>query len=100
MSEYFNKELIDDVVIIGVSNTSATAQHADELSKIIEDEIANKVKKVIVDLSRCKFIDSIFLGALIYASKEMKETSGQMRIVEPAKLPHELVSKQQYKLTF
>ncbi len=92
MSEYFDKELIDDIVIIVVNNTSATAQHADEIGKIIEDEIANKVKKMVVDLSQCKFIDSIFLGALIYASKEMKETSGQMRIIEPVKLPQELLS--------
>ena len=60
MSEYFDKELIDDIVIIVVINTSATAQHADEIGKIIEDEIANKVKKMVVDLSQCKFIDSIF----------------------------------------
>jgi len=92
MSEYFDKELIDDIVIIVVINTSATAQHSDEFGKIIEDDIASKVKKIVVDLSQCKFIDSIFLGALIYASKEMKETSGQMRIIEPAKLPQELLS--------
>jgi len=92
MSEYFDKELIDDVVIIVVNNTSATTQHADEFSKIIEDKIANKVKKIVVDLSQCKFVDSIFLGALIYASKQMKETSGQIRIVEPANLPRELFS--------
>ena len=92
MSEYFDKELIDDVVIIAVNNTSATTQHADEISKIIEDEIANKIKKIVVDLSQCKFIDSIFLGALIYASKQMKEASGQIEIVEPAKLPQELLS--------
>ena len=92
MSKYFDKELIDDIVTIVVSNTSATTQHADEFSKIIEDEIANKVKKVVVDLSQCKFIDSIFLGALIYASKQMKEASGQIRIVEPARLPRELFS--------
>ncbi len=92
MSEYFNKELIDDIVIITVNNTRAATQHADEISKLIEDEIANKVKKIVVDLSQCKFIDSIFLGALIYASKQMKEASGQIEIVEPAKLPQELFS--------
>ena len=92
MSKYFDKELIDDIVTIVVSNTSATTQHADEFSKIIEDDIANKIKKVVVDLSQCKFIDSIFLGELIYASKQMKEASGQIRIVEPARLPRELFS--------
>ena len=92
MSEYFDKELIDDIVIITVNNTSATTQHADEISKIIEDEIANKVKKIVVDLSQCKFVDSIFLGALIYAAKELKDIKGRLNIVEPSKLPHAFFS--------
>jgi anti-anti-sigma regulatory factor len=32
------------------------------------------------------------LGVLIYASKELKDKGGQMRIVEPAKLPPEIFS--------
>jgi len=92
MSEYFDKELIDDVVIITVNSTNATTQHADEISKIIEDEIENKVKKIVVDLSRCNFIDSIFLGALIYAAKELKDIKGRLKIVEPSKLPQAFFS--------
>ena len=92
MSKYFDKELIDDIALIVVNSTSATTQHADEISQIIKAEIEDERKKVIVDLSQCKFVDSIFLGALIYSSKELKNNNGQMKLVQPQKLPSELFS--------
>jgi len=92
MSEYFDKELSDDIVIIVVNITSATTQHADEISKIIKAEIEEERKKIVIDLSQCKFVDSVFLGALIYSAKELRENNGQMKIVEPRKLPPEIFS--------
>ena len=92
MDQYFNKEFVKDTLIINVNSSSATTQHADEFSKIMKMQINESTKKVIVDLSQCKFVDSVFLGVLIYASKELKDNDGQMRIVEPAKLPPAIFS--------
>ena len=92
MKKHFDKKYFNNVVIITVNLPSATLQYADEIDSILQHEIKTEHKNIIIDLSQCKFIDSIFLGALIYASKQMKETSGQMRIIEPAKLPQELLS--------
>jgi anti-anti-sigma factor len=92
MEQYFNTEIVNDKLIIDVNSTSATTQHADELSKLIKVQIKENRKKIIIDLSQCKFVDSVFLGVLIYASKELKENDGQMRIVEPAKLPPAIFS--------
>jgi len=92
MSEYFDKELIDDLVIIIVNKARATSQNADEISKIIKAEIEEERKKIVIDLSQCKFVDSIFLGTLIYSAKELKKNNGQMKIVQPIKLPSELFS--------
>ena len=92
MDQYFNKEFVNDILIIDVNSSSATTQHADELSKMIKTEINKNRKKIVVDLSQCKFVDSVFLGVLIYASKELKDNNGQMRIVEPAKLPPAIFS--------
>ena len=86
MNEFFSKDFVNDILIINVKNSSATTQHADELSKIIQAEIDGNRKKIVIDLSQCKFVDSVFLGVLIYSSKELKDNNGQMRIVEPAKL--------------
>jgi anti-anti-sigma factor len=92
MDQYFNKEFVNDTLIIDVNSTSATSQHADEFSKIMKAEIKENRKKIVVDLSQCKFVDSVFLGVLIYASKELIDNKGQMSIVEPAKLPPAIFS--------
>ena len=92
MKKHFDKKYFNNVVIITVNLPSATLQYADEIDSILQQEIKAEQKDIVIDLSQCKFIDSIFLGALIYASKQMKEMSGQIKIVEPAKLPQELFS--------
>jgi len=92
MDQYFNTEFINDILIIDVNSSSATTQHSGEFSKIMKSEIKKDRKKIVVDLSQCKFVDSVFLGVLIYASKELKDSDGQMSIVEPAKLPPEIFS--------
>jgi len=92
MDQYFNKDFVNDILIINVNSSSATTQHADEFSRIMKMQINENKKKIIVDLSQCKFVDSVFLGVLIYASKELKDNDGQMRIVEPAKLPPAIFS--------
>ena len=92
MNEFFSKDFVDDILIINVKSSGGTTQHADELSKMIKMEINENKKKIVIDLSQCKFVDSVFLGVLIYASKELKDNNGQMRIVEPAKLPPAIFS--------
>ncbi|MFC2094643.1 STAS domain-containing protein, partial [Bacteroidota bacterium] len=59
---------------------------------IMKMQIIENTKKIIVDLSQCKFVDSVFLGVLIYASKELKDNDGRLNIVEPAKLPPAIFS--------
>ena len=92
MDQYFNKDFVNDILIIKVNSSSATTQHADEFSKIMKSQIEENRKKIVIDLSQCKFVYSVFLGVLIYASKELKDNDGQMRIVEPAKLPPAIFS--------
>lgn len=92
MDQYFNKDFVNDILIISVNSSSATTQHADEFSKIMKAQIEENRKKIVINLSQCKFVDSVFLGVLIYASKELKDNDGQMSIVEPAKLPPAIFS--------
>ncbi len=92
MDKYFNKEFVNEILIIDVNSSSATTQHADEFGKIIKAQIKEDKKKMLVDLSQCKFVDSVFLGVLIYASKELKDNDGQLQIVEPTKLPPAIFS--------
>ncbi len=57
MDQYFNKEFVDEILIIDVNSSSATTQHADEFGKIMKTQIKEDRKKIIVDLSQCKFVD-------------------------------------------
>jgi anti-anti-sigma factor len=90
MKKHFDKQYLNNVEIIIVNLPRATIQYADEMQSILQKEIKSEQKNIVIDLSQCDYIDSIFLGAVIYASKKMKEMSGQIKIVEPAKLPREL----------
>jgi hypothetical protein len=62
--EDFSKENVYDVTVINVNLTRATLKEAQELKKIIDEEITIQHKKLLVDISQCEFIDSTFLGGL------------------------------------
>lgn len=90
MNKHFDKQYLNNIVIIIVNLPRATIQYSDEIQAILQQEIKEERKDIVIDLSQCDYIDSIFLGALIFYSKKFKEVSGGMKIVEPAKLPREL----------
>lgn len=78
----FKRIIHKDVVIEIVNLTRATLQEAGELKKILTEDIENGFRKVVVDISRCGFIDSTFLGALVYSLKNIAEVGGDIRIVK------------------
>jgi anti-anti-sigma factor len=88
--EDFSKENVYDVTVINVNLTRATLKEAQELKKIIDEEITIQHKKLLVDISQCEFIDSTFLGAIVYEHKRMLEKGGSLNIVEPVALNENL----------
>ena len=68
----------DDVVIEKVNLTRATMKEAIKFKKILESDIEKKFKKIVIDISQCEFVDSTFLGVLIFALKEMNKIGGQI----------------------
>ena len=81
--EDFEKKIEKDVVIELVNLTRATYKEAQEFKKILEEDIEKKYKKLVVDISQCEFLDSTFLGVLVYAKKGTNKIGGDIRIVEP-----------------
>ena len=45
------------------------------------EEIGNGNKKIVVNLSRCEFIDSTFLGSLVVTLKKVTSIGGDLRLV-------------------
>lgn len=80
--EDFEKIIENDVVIEAVNLVRATYKEAGELKKILEREIEKGYKKIIIDISECDFIDSTFLGVLVYSLKNIASIGGDIRIVK------------------
>jgi len=78
----------DGIAIEKVNLFRATMNEAYEIKdNLIDDNI--DYKKIIVDLSLCEYIDSTFLGALVYAYRKIREQNGAIVLV----LSHSFLSK-------
>ncbi len=77
----FFREQIGDIVVITVSLKRATLADAEEFKEVLVNEIQRGIKKIIVDLSSCEFVDSTFLGALVVSLKKLTALDGDLRLV-------------------
>ena len=93
VTEEFEKLQIYDVVVEVVNLSRATFKEAAQLKKILDQDIENKIRKVIVDLSQCEFIDSSFLGVLVLSLKSSAKIGGDIRLVRPADLAKSFLEK-------
>jgi anti-anti-sigma factor len=77
----FKKQVSGDVLIEKVNLQRVSHKEANIMkSRIFEDNLLNN-KKIIIDLSKCDFIDSSFLGALVDSLKLIIKTGGEIKIV-------------------
>jgi anti-anti-sigma factor len=71
----FARSFRDGIAIEKVNLFRATMNEAYEIKDNLIDDLLDH-KKIIVDLSLCEYIDSTFLGALIYGYRKIKEQNG------------------------
>lgn len=77
----FKVEKHGDIALVAVSLQRATLNESEEFKKILLTQIEGGIKKLIVDLSQCEFIDSTFLGALVVTLKKITQQSGDLKLV-------------------
>lgn len=77
----FEKQNIGDILLIDVLITRATLKDAEDFKNLLTIEIEQGNKKIIVDLAKCEFIDSTFLGALVVSLKKTTTSGGDLRLV-------------------
>lgn len=77
----FSKEYYDDVIVEVVNLTRATVKEAERFKETLNVSINAGVKKIVVDISQCEFIDSTFLGALVVSLKKVTSKGGDLRLV-------------------
>jgi anti-anti-sigma factor len=77
----FEKTTNNRVVVLNVNLIRATLKEAEEFKNQLMNEIKNGNKKIVVNLTRCEFIDSTFLGSLVVALKKVTSSGGDLRLV-------------------
>jgi anti-anti-sigma factor len=74
------QEIVGDVVIQKVNLKRATFNEADNIKSNLEKDLNDGMRKIVIDLSDCKYMDSTFLGALIQALKNFSSNGGKIRL--------------------
>jgi len=82
--EAFEKIFVDGVFVIAVNQTRSTINEANEFRQTIEEEINSGHTNLVIDLSKCDYIDSTFFGAIIRALGELSEKGRKLKVVKQA----------------
>jgi anti-anti-sigma factor len=79
--ENFEQHLYGDVLIENVNLLRATKVEASIMKSRLFEDIKLNNKSIIVDIRKCKFLDSTFLGALVVSLKKTRKTGGDIKLV-------------------
>jgi anti-anti-sigma factor len=80
---YFEKIHVDDVFVIVVNLTRSTINEAFKFRKVVEEEINSGHTDLVIDLSKCDYIDSTFFGAIMLALRMMNDIGKRLKVVKP-----------------
>ena len=81
--ENIEKIYLDGVFVISVNAMRATLNEAIALRKIVKEDINFGHTKLVIDLSKCTYIDSNFFGAIIAASRMLIDIGYKLKVVKP-----------------
>jgi anti-anti-sigma factor len=90
--ELFTKEKTNDKTIVTINLNRGTMDTAPEIREYMMGIIEEGERFIIGDLSKCEFMDSSFLGALVAVLKKLKSINGDFKIVISKKTPEGILS--------
>lgn len=82
MNKFLKKET-DGIIIEQINLKRATYNDSEELKNRLISYLEDGYTKIIIDLSNCNFMDSAFLGSIIYGLKKTQESGGNLMLAEP-----------------
>ena len=77
----FIKEKYGNITVEVVNLDRATLKEAGEFRSILTKDIEDGSKHLVADLSQCEFIDSTFLGALVFTLKKLTAIGGDLKLI-------------------
>ena len=82
-SMIFHSEEKNNIIIATINLKRATNTVAEKFKLNYLKNIKNEHKKYLIDLSQCEYMDSSFLGSIIFIYKKISEAGGELKLVAP-----------------
>ena len=82
----FETNTNNEILIIEVDLFRASINDSAKFRVILDKELENGFRNIIVDLSKCTFIDSSFIGALVVTLKKLARLGGDLKLVITSKI--------------
>ena len=98
--EDFEKIFVDGVFVIEVNLNRPTLNEAIAFRKMLTEEINSGHTKLVIDLSKCDYIDSTFFGAIVLASKMLIELDFKLKVVKPTIVGKYIFTYTDYRKVF
>lgn len=90
--EDFERKVFDSYLVEIVNLTRATAAEAKKFKQILDEDILYSHQNLIVDLSKCEFMDSTFIGVMVITYKKLRGRGGQMKLIKPGLFANSLLN--------
>jgi len=83
----------DGIAEVVVNLDRATVYESKRFKDFVTEVIENGSKKIILNITKCKMIDSAFMGSMIIILKKLKTINGKLKLVSntqnmPVSLSH------------
>jgi len=82
--EAFEKIYVNGVFVLAVNLSYGTINEAKPFRKIVKEDINSGHTKLVIDISKCGYIDSPFFGVIIMASKMLNDIGCKLKVVKSA----------------
>ena len=83
MSEDFSREFVGEILIEKVNLDKATLKETVTFKERLLNDSSAGYNKIIVDFSKCSYIDSSIIGALVVLLKRLRTSDGKLKVVIP-----------------
>jgi len=77
----FQEIQVDDILVVSYEIPQATMENAKKLKDYLTRKINSGTLKLILDCSKIDYMDSTFLGALVFTLKKVIPLGGDLRLI-------------------